>query len=584
MTSNYSTQQETRVVGNNYASDSNSGFKQEVKGIFEGYMQNGINLNTPDFQSLISSPLNRQQFEGALMESFQNDPMMTNASCANEPFYNNYADRCGQLLDNSLTTIAQESVMQGYRPICAYNPFFLKKQWVDCVWKDVLMTEVPAQPVINYAFERRFIKTADGKRYEIPDVFYDDATMKTLNDAATGLAFKADKEISLPKKNLDILTADYFPGIVVTDRSEMLTQDLAITAVHFKGITTGESGNQTTTGDKWVACNIKADVTNRAWLENTVSDGGDGDAEKTDSLVGRVNFEDGTISIFSTTDEIDKVKMSGKLAGRFNDRGLDVKREVTHLQYTMPESGPRLNTAITIEEAADAMALQKVDLIADNVDMMGRTLGELEDAEIRSFVGNSWNAQQSASKGPFGYQNTMTVAGSFDALPYEGYTGNISQWMKDSREYFERIVNDLKQKIKVTDCVVVAVANPKIVRFMQDGIDWVFSDDTQVSGVKLSYNFGIYTTAQDRVHVISSQYVPENNGFMFFVIPTSKELITFKHFKYNMVVDRGYRNPVHNNTPNVMATHRTLTLEVLPVQGRLTINGRSFQSPTTLKR
>jgi hypothetical protein len=79
-------------------------------------------------------------------------------------------------------------------------------------------------------------------------------------------------------------------------------------------------------------------------------------------------------------------------------------------------------------------------------------------------------------------------------------------------------------------------------------------------------------------------YVPEDSGLHFVVIPTTKELITYKHFKYNAVIDRNYRDPVHPLTPNVMVTQRTLTCEVLPVQGRMTITGRDAYSPTTLKR
>ena len=61
-------------------------------------------------------------------------------------------------------------------------------------------------------------------------------------------------------------------------------------------------------------------------------------------------------------------------------------------------------------------------------------------------------------------------------------------------------------------------------------------------------------------------------------------MITFKHYKYNAVIDRNYRNPIHTLVPNIMATQRTLTFEVIPVQGRLKITGRDLFSPTTLVR
>lgn len=561
--------QETRIIGNDHASNEDAGFKAEVKGIFESYAGQGVDL-TSDLPQIIARANDRREFEDQIMESFASDPMFNDSRISHDVFYGNYAERFGLLLDNSLTSVAIESVTQGYHPIVAYNPFFLKKQWVACIFKDVLMTEVPNSPVINLAFERRYIKTMSGEKYEMPDVFYDDEKMATLSEESQGIPMDATKEIALPLKNEDLLVADYFPAIgAIVDRAEMLNQSLEIAEVHFA------------TADKWIPVHITADATTHAFPPKVISDGRV--TPETDTLVGNVDFEGGRVTIVSTADKIDKIKMNGKLSNRWNERGLTVIRENEQIQKQMPESGPRMNTAVTVEEAADALALQRIDMIADNVDMMGRSLAELEDYEIRTFLDKSYQAQEAAGAGPYGYEK-LTVTAKFNALPYDGFTNNITDWMKDSREYFERVINTLKQKLKSPDVIIVAVANPELIRFLQDGIDWVFADDTQISGIKIAYKFGILTTAQDRVHIITSHYLKADTGIHFIVIPTTKELITYKHYKYNMVIDRGYRNPVHTLVPNIMATQRTLTFEVLPVQGRMTIDGRDFTSPETLTR
>lgn len=214
---------------------------------------------------------------------------------------------------------------------------------------------------------------------------------------------------------------------------------------------------------------------------------------------------------------------------------------------------------------------------------MGRTLADLEDFEIRTFLNNSFDAQEKAGVGPHGYEQ-LTVKGGFNALPYESFTNNITDWMKDAREYFERIIEGLKDKLKTADAVITVVAHPSLIRFLQNGINWVFTDDTQISGMKISYNFGIYTTVQDRVHIVTTRYMKPEDGLKFVIIPTTTELVTFKHYKYNCIIDRNYRNPLYTLTPNIMCTHRTLTFEVLPVQGKMTIDGRELFSPNTLKR
>lgn len=573
------------VVGNNYTADNSAGFKSEVKHVFESYSAHGVNLAN-DMLGIISSPSDKQEFMANVIESLTDTPLFTNSACASSPFYNNYGARAEQLLENSLDSIATESALIGYAPIVAYNPFFLKKQWIECVFKDVLMTEVPKSPVINLAFEKRYLKTLDGTEYSLPECLYDDTTVKTLMAASTGSPLKEDGIAIASCKGLALINTTYVndSAIVSNDPSVELTPDIHIWKVDLSKVVNSETIT--------ASCNvnIKTDITTHNFVKGKIhyvkydTDGTTVKATYDDELVGNVDFENGKLSVFSTSGDVTKIYLRGKVANRWNNRSIDVVRRTEQLQYVMPESGPRMNSSVTIEDASDALVLQNIDVIADNVDMMGRTLANFEDAEIKMFLDDSFDAQANAQSGVFGYDANMTVSGTFDALPYDTYARNISDWMKDSREYFERVIAGLKNKLYTSDAVVVAVAHPNVIRFLQDGINWVFTDDTQISGMKISYNFGIYTSAQDRVHVITSYRMKESDGIKFVVIPLTPELITFKHYKYNTVIDRNYRNPMHTLTPNIMCTQRTLTFEVLPVQGKLNITGRDLFSPTTLKR
>lgn len=572
------------VIGNTRYSDDSAGYKSEVKHIFESYANQGVNLSAVnDLSNIISSPSARDEFISNVVESVVESPITTNPLAANSPFYMNYAEKMEQLLENSLKSVATESALIGYAPIVAYNPFFIKKQWIESVFKDVLMTEIPTSPVINLAFERRYLKTMAGEEHELPHALYDDELMKSLMAEATGNAIKEDPiDLSDFKPALSLIDSNYIPGIITGDTTVELTPD-----IHIFKVTMVDKDDSDKEYE--VPVYIKTDITTHNFIKGKVKyevkDDISGALIRTleDEIVGNVNFQEGKVIIMSTNDVISKVCLRGKIANRFNNRSLDVVRRNEQIQHVMPESGPRLNSSITVEDAADALALQNIDVIADNVDIMGRTLANFEDADIKMFLERSFDAQKTAGVGPFGYES-MIVESEFNAKPYEQYNGRISEWMKDSREYFERTIAGLKTKLKTEDAIIVAVAHPNIIRFLQDGINWVFTDDTQISGMKISYKFGILTSAQDRVHVITSMRMKEDDGIRFVVIPLTQELVTFKHYKYNMIIDRGYRNPVYTLTPNIMVTHRTLTFEVLPVQGKMVINGRDLFSPETLKR
>lgn len=580
----YNGMDNTEIIGKIQHSDGDVGFKSEVKGVFESYQAQGINLIN-DLPSVIANPSSKQAFIGTATESMSDSVLMTNSAASKDPFYGSYVNCVEQLLDNTLDSIATESVMTGYAPIVAYNPFFLKKQWIDCVFKDVLMTEIPKTPVINIGFERRYAVDSEGTEYPLPEALYDDEVTKKLLDEATGLNIKEEPiDISL-LKGLCLIDPTYIPGVIAGDHTVELTPGLAVVGATVKD-SAGESHQ--------VAMNMTVDITTHNFVNGKVAykviDDSTGEVTETitDELVGKVDFKKGTVTLMSTEGNVTHVILRGKTANRFNQRSLSVERRVEHIQKVMPESGPRLNTAVTIEDAADALALQNIDVIADNINVMGATLANFEDAEINSFLKQSFQAQKDGLANFVKYDelkdNIMIAETEFDALAFDTYAGRLTDWMKDSREWFERTIAALKTKLRSSNVMIVAVAHPNLIRFLQDGINWVFSDDTQISGVKLSYQFGIYTSAQDRVHIVTTMRMNEDDGIRFLVIPLTNELITYKHYKYNVMIDRNYRNPTYQLVPNILATQRTLTFEILPVQGLMKIKNRDMHSPTTLKR
>lgn len=573
------------IVGNLMLNNDNYGYKEEIRHIFDSYAAEGVELAN-DMSAVIYNPESKLNFVNMVLESLTSSKLFTDANCTSDPFYSNYPDRVEQLINNSMKSIAAESAMIGYAPIVAYNPFFLKKQWIDCIFKDVLMTEIPEKPVIEIGFERRWLKDLEGKEYPLPECLYDDDLVRKLLNASTGLNI-SEEPIDIDKvKGLYLIDPTYIPGVVAGDVSVELTHNITIC----KAVVKGSDGTTTYT----VPCNIGLDISThnfvRGNIKYSVVDEDTGEVTETieDNLIGQIDFRTNKITVMSTTGNTTQICLRGKIANRWNQRSLDTVRRVDKLEKTMPESGPRLNTAVTIEDAADALALQNIDQIADNINIMGATLANLHDGELKLFLVDSGDTQLSAQSIGIPYNDLsnqkMVEVAHFDTMPYEEFNGRITEWMKDAREYFERLIGELKKKLRTQNIMLAAVCNPNLVRFLQDGINWVFTEDTTLSGVKLAYNFGIYTGSSDRVHIITTQRLHENDGIRIIAIPLTQELITFKSYMYSMVIDRNYRNPMHSLVPNIMATHRTLTFEVFPVQGIFYIDGRELNSPQTIKR
>lgn len=576
----------TKIIGNTFDADASYGFKKEISDIFEQYATEGVNLPT-DLYSVLSSPTTEQNFVDMVMESVVNSPALTSGEAKSDPFYNNYAERLAQLAENSNNEIVRESVLTSYAPITAYAPFFLKKQWISCVMKDVLLTEVPSSPIINYQFQRRYIVDMEGNKYEMPDVYKKKDVMKKLIAQSTGVAIK-ETPIKLPLKNENLVdtTRNADPsktyleeGFVTRDLSQALNPDMFI----FKVIMTDPEDSK----QYELPCSIMLDVTTHNFMKQKLSyavKDGEGNVKKTleDEVIGTVDFDTSSITVMSVNGIITHICLRGKTSNRFNHRSLDVRREVTRLERVMPESGPRFNSPVTIEEAADAISTGNIDMFADNADMMGNALANFEDIEIRSFLDESYDRQMTAKKqglaDQFGYTN-LVEEGTFSALPFGGFSNNISEWIKDAKEYFERILEQLKYKLETDQCIVTCVCHPSLIRFIQGELRWVFDSGSEISGMKLQHNFAVSTAGGDKIRFVTTRYMDPDDGIRFILIPTTTDLITFKHLKYSVTVDRGYRHPLEPLVPNLMATQRTLTFEVIPVQGKMKITGRGLNSP-----
>ena len=636
------------VIGNSYDSDKSLGFKADVQNIIERYALENVNF-TRDMDRILAREDTKSDFIDRCLESVNTTEAMHDSAMVSDTFYNNYSERLGQLIKNSCDQIARESVMTGYSPIVSYAPFFIKKQWVACVWKDALMSEVATSPILNYKFEKRYLKTKDGTRYAIPDVYYDKAKMAKLYGNATGFDvstkhLNSGKGVALTNGRISVpvidtttvansfiaahnINAMYDAGedfIAPARIADILTQDICISSVsvsHYPAVAKNASVTVApvlTTSQ--LNTNIRIDITTHNFIKGKIEfilkDSAGNPYRKstpitvsgddyilpvvaddtratdelytvTDEIVGNVDFDTTIVNVFATKGNITHFNLSGKIANRFNHRSLDVERRVEQLQYVMPESGPRLNSAVTVEEASDAIALGKIDMFADNADMMGDALANLNDFSMRSFVQESFLAQKEISRnehgfavGPDGYAS-LVAEGGFSTQPASGYSNNVSTWMADVKEYFERFLEKLKYKLNSSEMCVVCVCHPSLVRYIRAEVKWVFSDQTDVSGLKLQYNLGVSNINGDKLHIISSQYVSAEDGIYTILIPTTSELITFKNVFYSVVVDRGYRNPVEQLVPNIMATQRMLTFEVIPVQGRFYINGREDTSPTS---
>lgn len=582
--------QNTRVVGNEFANDDSFQYKQDVRRTLESFNAAGNMMG--NLMNLYGDQTSRNQLIGELT-ALESSTVLSDPVAMQSPFFSNYADRLEQLAENTLNQIARESLLASYQPIEAYAPLFLKKRWVDCVYDAALMAEIPTSPILNFGYEFRYIvDPATGAEYRMPDVHFNDELMEQLWDAATGLNIDRNVAITMPMAaEVSLLSDTYVPGFVPSYGNK-LNQDLGICKVKalYKG------------AEVEISKVVKVDMMFNGF-PNAVFTYHEQDAEGnivrsvSDTIHGKVNFDAGTIHLSSVNGADDsadvageeklyitEVYLCGKLSNINNERSLDVRRKVERIQHVMPESGPRFNTSIRIEEVQDAMSAGNIDLIADQTDMMGRCLAEFSDFDVRRFLKSSFEMQEAAAAGPFGYEKCVFRAG-FDAVPYQGYVNNVSNYLTDLPLYFDKLLIELGNVVKEEQVMFVAICHPSLMRELNSDVRWITQNQgTEIGGIRLKYDYGIKNTLGTTVHFITTFYAKPEEGIRVIMLPMRNDLITFKRYIYSVAIDKGYRNNWAPLTPNIMATQRTSTFEVLPIQGLFEVAQIPMFSPQSLDR
>lgn len=540
-----------RVIGS-FVQEKDTDFKNGVLSLMEGFRAAYSMDACDDFMKIMKNDtLNEQYKEGLigdiLAEGFE------------DPYLAMMPEKLEQLYENSRTNIIEESYgVSTMSPIVSYSLPILKKSFLQCNAKDIVMTEVASKPVVKIAFERKFLRDKKGAKYYIPEVFYNDE-YKKVSQLAKGKEINGDWHTQ-PMQDLPLLTLS---GGTIEARDEFAL-DFHICALKM----------QINEQEHIEEVDIKPDLGANNSFVYRVSAEKDGHKVE-EILSGSVDFYHGTVSISSTGKAIKAVKFGGHLSNQNNVESLDLGRERETKHWHIGE-GERLNSGFTIEKIKDMKAMLNIDVVPEIIADMSTVLTQFEDSTVLSFVKESLERWKDKKQLPWGYSEGFVETAKFNCVPDHGMLTQ-SDWIEKELKFrIDRLVGKLKTKLKTQDIMFTLFAHPNNIELLSSSVNWLFDEATKVGGVQLDYRFGVMTTNRCRIHVVSSLKVDEAEGLRIIAQPTTAEHITFKHYKYSLNIENNYRNAQTPLTPNIMATHRHMTKEVLPVQAQLILQGVDF--------
>ena len=578
--------QETATVGGFGAGHSNN-FDDIFTEAYDSMLANGVDIMV-DVNSMIKNKAKLNAFKEALIGELKTE-------CANmadsEEEYGTHAhlyEQVSDMFDNCVEDFYKESTrVPQLLPIKAIDFPILVKQQLKLASKDIIQTEVTKSPIIKKHIEQTYIvdNNDKSKRWKYPQCFFTDE-FKEIFKAGKGLPIK-DTPVNLPVSNLNVpavLTDADAVNSKTNSGRENFTMDLKITKIVVK-----DPDDVTATITLPLPRPMRINLSDNQWLggkiDMTVTGSNGTEAHITDHIMGVADFISNTTSLAAVEGKVKAVIFDGYLSNEKNERHVTFDYAREEIEWKI-EDGTRVNVPYSLEELEDAKALMDIDLYKKTYNNLSDYMTQMEDSTILSWLDEQfdlYDGVEISQDDILGWGSFITKR-VFDCDSTSLTTALPNEYIEKMLKFkIDRLIIDICDKAKLEDMTFVIYGNPRFISLLNPVVNWITRPGSTANGVKLDYSYGIMTSGDVKVQVVSTKKVnasyddvkKEFSGVRIIPFPLSNEQFTFKHYKYTTHIltaqNSAYRAPdlPGGSMTNLMGVSRYTNAAIQGIQAQL---------------
>ena len=523
--------QVTETVGGFRNGASYNSFDDIYTEAYNDLMSAGVDLMS-DVNSLIKNKAKLSAFKEALIGELKTESEhMAEDVDGDYGTHSCLYEQVSDMFDNCVDDMIAESTRVGtLLPIKAVDFPVLVKQQLKLATKDIMQTEVTKTPIVKKHIEQTYIvDNKSKKRWKYPQCFFTDE-FKEIYDAGKGLPIK-DVKVPLPAYNFDVIS-NCTDGDVNRDD---FTMDLHIDKVYV------------TDGDEEIPVimdpPMRINLSDNTWLggkiDTTVKNSAGEDVHVQDIVMGMADFVEKTCTLNSASGQVTSVVFSGYLSNEKNERAVtfDYGREEREWKI---EDGFRSDIPYSLEELEDTKALMNIDLYKKTYNNLSDLLTQMEDSKVLQWLDEQYDKYKGVELDPLQWNSFITER-VFDCDSTSITTALPDEFIAKMLKFqIDRLIIDISDTAKMDDFTFVIYGNPRFISLLNPVVNWVTRPGSTANGVKLDYGYGIMTSGDVKVQVVSTKKVNASydtttktmSGIRIIPFPLSKEQMTFKHYKY----------------------------------------------------
>ena len=386
----------TKGIGS-FEDNHDTDYKNTVKSCFESFRDQFQMDPRQSMGAIVSSQTLFNNYKDQLFGDVLNPEMESSYSHYGNSDITDYTEahaaKLDQFIENSRLQMVDEASNVGQlSPIVAATMPILKKEYILNQFKDMVHVIVTDTPIIKYAYERRFLKDANGTKKYFPECFYDSSyaefTDQTIGKRVTSKWYPETG--AQPITQLNVLEESN--GSL--SRRDALGYDFSIDGVQITVPSDVAAGTETVTVEH---LDIRPDFATRTFSHKVEipSKKSTVEAPTIIFIYGTVDFYTGIVNVSISTDNtsIDastaKIKFGGHLSNANNDIVLELDKERENRQFTISEK-ERFNGGLTLERIKEERALANIDVTTEMVSDMSDVAAQTSDSNTKRYLEDSY--------------------------------------------------------------------------------------------------------------------------------------------------------------------------------------------------
>lgn len=499
-------------------------------------------------------------------------------------------ENVSQLFDNKMTEYITEAQTVGdLKPIKTIDYPLLVKAHIKESFNSIVATEASPDLLVKKRIEHMIVynRKDPSQAWEYPQCMYDPEFNK-LVAAGEGVSLKTEPQ------NLPLYQFNMIEGLtdIPAPNGQRVVIDLEIQQV------VTQDGTVVT-----LSAPMHVDLSSGAWVggvidelytKKTPTTGGTpgsstpsgsvtvGTQERLqDILSGYTDWQTNTTTLVAANNQVKAVIFSGKLSNERNENTLRTRYAQTERQWTIGE-GCKIDASYTLEEIQEHKALAQFDLYKRSYNDITMLLSAIADKKGYMWLDEMFAKYDGVNLNPLDW-NPIVLKTKFDCDSTTRTVALPSEYIaKELKFLIDRFVIDIADTVKLEDIHFVIYGNPRYISLINPSVHWVFQAGQSVGGVKLDYSYGVMTSNNVKIYVVSSKLIDASTHRCLRMIPFFDGGITFKRYKFATDVvtakESGYKDPDHTagSMTYVFGVERYADIALQAIQGEIGLLNDDF--------